>query len=189
MRDLLGELNQVVAEHEEYLARSLKTRGKGRGTVASHISTPGGELVPAAREAGIQPGPDMLAGQLAGIAGPGPEGAKYTQQMGEAIAFATDEMKKGKDITAAWSAIFEALKEDPKMMHTNVAKVAEQLAKISRSTGFASEQFGDASLSLMEMVKHAKALERTLSGKVVTGAEDLGQVLAGYGPETQKHTA
>ncbi len=189
LRDLLAELNQVVEEHQEYLGRSLKVRGRGTGTVASHIATPRGELGPAAQEAGITPGPDMLAAQMAGIAGPGKEGAKYTQQMGQALEFAVEEIKKGRDMTVAWSAIFEALKEDPKLMHTNLAKVAEQLAKIARHTGFAGGQFGDASLSLMEMSKHAKALERTLSGKTINSAEDLSQVLAGGSKQAKQAVA
>jgi TP901 family phage tail tape measure protein len=188
LRDLMQELNQVVAEHGEYLARSLKVRGRGRGTLASHIATTGGELVPAAVEAGVKPSAETLQADIASIAGYGKEGAVFMKQMGESIEFATDQARQGKDISAAWSAIFESLAENPEMMHTNIVKVAEILSRISRHLGFMEGKFSDSSTSIMEMVKHAKSLGRALEGKVIKSADDLTSVLQGA-PKQAKQAA
>lgn len=179
LRDLLNELNQTVLQHEEYLARSLKSRGRGRGTMTSHIATAGGELVPAAVEAGIKPSGEMLDAQLASIAGYGKEGKNFMTQMGKAIEFATAEMKEGKDISQAWFSIMSALKEQPDLFHTNLVKVSEILSRIAVFLGTQEGKYADSSTSLMEMVKHAKALARALEGKVIKNAEDLNVALTG----------
>ena len=118
--DTLTQLGELTKGLTAYQQGTLATRGAGRGTVISNLASLTGEVSPLAREAGILPTPSMLNEQIRGIAGEGEEGIAFAKQMGTAIDFATGEIKEGKGLTEAWSAIWESLLEKPSLSFTRL---------------------------------------------------------------------
>ncbi len=133
-RDKLQEFQKSVERIFEFYASTLRPVGRGRGRTVSPIASMAGEMVPAAKQAGVTATPATYKAIMKQAAGEGMEADAFKHMMGP-LERVKEAIDKGGEATEEWSDMWQELIARPQHFQQNMAKVVEVLSKFSKLAG------------------------------------------------------